>query len=258
MEFIRISFLSKEIIALLLTSCLSLILFFSSRSDFVIAVEEDLADITSFIMYPQTWYKGVMQVKEENKVLKALVTQLTLLNSESERFRNENEHLKKMLQFVEAHPLSMQPANVVNTQLSSSVQTFFIDIGQMHGIHRDLPVIDMLGLLGKTVSLGDNASKIQLITDNNYRVSIRVGKDRTLGIFVPTHGRYGILEGVRKSLELTEGEIVVTSGISNIYPADIPVAKVISVASNNNQLFLDVAVEILADLNNLNYVFVIQ
>ncbi len=258
MEFVRISFLSKEILALVLTSCLSLILFFSSRSDQVVSVEEDVSDIVNFIMYPKTWYKEVMTVKEENKVLKAMVTQLTLLNSESERFRNENKHLKNMLQFSESHPLSMIPANVVNTQLSFSIQSIFIDIGRSHGIHKNLPIIDMNGLIGKTVSLGENASKVQLITDNNYRVSIRVGKDRTLGIFVPTHGKYGVLEGVRKSLELNVGEIVYTSGISNIYPADLPVAKVISVISDENQLFLNVAVELLADIDNLNYIFVIK
>ena len=258
MEFIRISFLSREIVALVLTSCFSLILFFSNRSEHIIAVEEDVADIISFVMYPKTLYKEIMVVKEENKLLKSMITQLTLLNSESDRFRNENKQLKRMLQFSESHPLSMQPANVVNTQLSTSVQSIFIDIGKEQNVHRDLPVIDMYGLIGKTISLGDNASKVQLITDNNYRVSIRVGKEKTLGIFIPTHGKYGILEGVRKSLELDEGEIVVTSGISNIYPADIPVAKVISVFSNKNQIFLDVAVEILADIQNLNYIFVIQ
>lgn len=75
---------------------------------------------------------------------------------------------------------------------------------------------------------------------------------------MPSHGDFGILEGVRKSMKLTVGEIAYTSGISDIYPANIPVARVISVNSDNDRPFQDVTVEILADLQNYNYVFVVQ
>ena len=101
-------------------------------------------------------------------------------------------------------------------------------LGKKEGIIANLPILDEYGLLGKTIQIGDGAALVQLITDKNYRVSIRVGVDRTLGIFVPTHGKYGILEGIRKSMPLKNGEIAFTSGISEIYPPNIPVAKVIS------------------------------
>ena len=61
-----------------------------------------------------------------------------------------------------------------------------------------------------------------------------------------------------KSLALSVGDIIYTSGISEIYPSDIPLAKVISNETKQNKLFQDVAVEILADVNNLYYVFIIQ
>ena len=125
-------------------------------------------------------------------------------------------------------------------------------------IRKNQPVIDMVGLVGKTVSVGKIASKVQLITDKNYRVSIRVGKKKSLGIFVPSHGKYGILEGVRKSMDLNVGEIAYSSGISDIYPANIPVARVIDVNRNTDRPFQDVTVEIFADLQNYNYVFVVQ
>ena len=63
---------------------------------------------------------------------------------------------------------------------------------------------------------------------------------------------------IDQSMKLNEGEIAYTSGISDIYPANIPVAKVISVNKNTNTPFQDVNVEILTDLNNFNYVFIVQ
>ena len=96
-----------------------------------------------------------------------------------------------------------------------------------------------------------------MINDKNFSVSIRIGNDRSLANFVPTVDKYGVLQGVRKSMDLSVGEVAYTSGISDIYPANIPVAKVISVNKNNNSPFQDVIVEILSDLNNLNYIFII-
>ena len=84
-----------------------------------------------------------------------------------------------------------------------------------------------------------------LITDKNFRVSIRIGQDRALGLFIPTHGKYGLLEGVRKSMPLTEGEIAYTSGISEIYPPNIPVARVVSIKRDENNPFQHIVFVIL-------------
>ena len=95
--------------------------------------------------------------------------------------------------------------------------------------------------------------------DNNFSVSIRVGSGEKsdLGNFIPTVGRYGLLEGILKSTELKEGDLAYTSGISDIYPANIPVAKVVSVNKDNNKPFQDVKVEIIPNFNNLSYVFIV-
>jgi len=77
-----------------------------------------------------------------------------------------------------------------------------------------------------------------------------------LGIFIPTHGKYGILEGVRKTTPLEEGNIAYTSGLSDIYPPNIPVARIISISNKNNLPFQRVVVEILGSITNLDFVFV--
>ena len=162
-----------------------------------------------------------------------------------------------MLQFKDLNPWSLIPANVTNTN-TSSIQTIILDIGTNQDIRKNLPVLDIFGLLGKVIAVGDQASQVQLITDKNFSVSIRIGDEHSLGNFVPTVGKYGILQGIRKSINLLPGTIAYTSGISEIYPANIPVARVTSANKNNNNPFQDVVVEIISDLNNLSYVFVIQ
>ena len=252
-----IALLHRDAIALCITLVLSLILLFSNKSTFIQALEADVIDGFLILTSPQRWYKDILSTKEQNSLLAQKIIKLQLLYSQSEHFRVENNHLRKMLNFSSITPLSLLPANVTNRH-SFMLQSIIIDVGEKDNIKKNQPVIDMVGLMGKTISVGDIATKVQLITDKNYRVSIRVGKEKSLGIFIPTHGKYGVLEGVRKSMNLSKGEIAYTSGISDIYPANIPVARVIDVNSNTDRPFQDVNVEILADFQNINYVFVVQ
>ena len=75
-----------------------------------------------------------------------------------------------------------------------------------------------------------------------------------------SHGEFllGILEGIIKTSDISTDDTVYTSGISEIYPSDIPIARIINNNKKKNKLFQDVAVKVLTDINRLYYVFVIQ
>tara|TARA_B110000196_G_scaffold159686_1_gene137328 strand:- start:471 stop:1247 length:777 start_codon:yes stop_codon:yes gene_type:complete len=258
MKSYKLYFLNKDIISLILTLFLSISLFFSNSSEYVEKVEGKIIDFISFITYPKSWYKNILLIESENELLKQKIVQLNLLNSELDNHKTENIKLKEMLAFKELYPqLSLKPANKVNHNFSS-IYSIILNVGDIDGVRKNQAVIDMKGLVGKTINIGERASKVQLITDKNFAVSVKVGKEMLLSIFKPTYGKLGYLERVLKSIEVKEGDIIYTSGVSKIYPSDLPVAKVISIKNNPKKLFLDVNVEILADVNYLNYVFIIQ
>ena len=192
----KLSFINKDIISLILSVFFSLTIFFLNDSKYVKAVEEDIIDFVSTISYPKTWYNDILYIKENNKLLKQKIIQLELLNSKFDNYRIENQKLRNMLVFKEGYnKLSLIPSNIVNHNFLSSVYSLIIDIGDQDGIVKNQPVIDMKGLLGKTINVGNKASKIQMITDKNFAVSVKVGKDMMIAIFKPIHGKYGILEG---------------------------------------------------------------
>ena len=258
MKSYKLYFLNKDIISLILTLSLSTSLFFSNGSDYVEKVEEDIIDFISFITYPKFWYKNIILIESENELLKQKIVQLNLLNSKLDNHRTENVKLKEMLFFKELYPkLSLKPANKVNHNFAS-IYSIILNVGREDNIVKNQAVIDMQGLVGKTISVGDNTSKVQLITDKNFAVSVKVGKEMLLSIFRPTYGKFGYLERVLKTIDIQKGDIIYTSGVSKIYPSDLPVAKIMSMKNNSKKLFLDVNVEILADVDYLNYVFIIQ
>ena len=254
----KLYFFSKDIICLLLAIFFSLFIFFSNKSSYVQNLENKIIDFISFVYYPKKWYQNILTTELKNELLSQKIIQLKLMNSKLENYRNENIELKKMLNFKESYSkLSLKPANKVNHSYSS-IFSIIINIGSLDGIDKNLAVLDMSGLIGKTISVGKNGSKVQLITDKNFAVSVKVGSEMHLSVFKPMYGKLGYLERVLKSLELNVGDIVYTSGVSEIYPSDLPVAKIVSLKNNPDKLYQDVIVEILADIDNLNYVFVIQ
>ena len=216
-----------------------------------------MSDIISTLKYPQKWYVGLLTIQEENKILKQKLVRLNLLNSQLLKDKKEIDQLKISLNFYKENPLSMKIGKIVNDNSSYLMRTLIINLGKNDGIEKNLPVVDINGLFGKVIAVGDNASQIQLINDKNFRVSIRVGDDLSLGEFIPTHHNLGIIDGIIKTASIAVNDRVYTSGISTIYPDSIPVAKVISINKNNDNPFQKIIVEVLADLDNYNHVFVI-
>tara|TARA_B100000029_G_scaffold259152_1_gene255838 strand:+ start:103 stop:882 length:780 start_codon:yes stop_codon:yes gene_type:complete len=254
-----LSLINKDIISLILAIFFSSIIFLSNDSKYVEKIEQDIVDFVSILSSPKKWYKEILIIKEKNDLLIKKITQLQLLVATYDNYRLENEELKAMLDFQDSYgKLSLKPANIVNHNFSSSVYSVIIDVGKDDKIGKNQAVLDMNGLFGKTITVGEKASKVQTITDKNFAVSVKVGTNQILSIFKPSHGKYGTLEGVIKSSDVSVGDIVYTSGVSEIYPANLPVAKVIKVKKEKDKPFQDVIVEILADFKNLNYVFVIK
>ena len=258
MNALRLLFLFRVHVLFLFSVILSFLLYFTNTSDSVKSVQGDFTDIVSIVLSPKKWYKDILNTKEKNEYLIESVSQLRLLNTELLHLKHENDDLRKMLSFKERTPLSFVGGTVVNSQLSGFIQTLTLNSGLNEGMEVNLPIIDMYGLIGKTIAVGNRASSIQLITDKNFRVSVRTGEKWNLGLYIPTHGKFGNIEGIPKSQKVLPGDLVITSGVSKIYPKDLPVAKVVTVNTDPERPFLQIVVEISADIYNSDFVFVIQ
>ncbi|MBI65234.1 MAG: rod shape-determining protein MreC [Candidatus Marinimicrobia bacterium] len=259
MSFERKLNLNKNIISFIFTSFFSLFIFFSNESVYVSKVESFFLDTYAYISYPKKWYQDIFTIKEENSLLSQKIVQLSLLNSELSNYKYENEKLKEMLEFKKSsNPLSLVPCNIVNNDYTIYTNSCIVNSGYDDGIESNLPVIDMYGnLIGKTVESSKKNTKVQLINDNNFSVSVKI-RDGFLAQFNSTGDKFGELDGVLKTCKIKKGDIIYTSGISKIYPPDIPLAKVVDYSVDNKKMFQNVDVELLVDLRNLYYVFIIQ
>lgn len=130
-----------------------------------------------------------------------------------------------------------------------------IDKGTIDGINEDLVVITKNGLVGKINSSGLVNSEIKLLTslDNKLLVSIN-NKNKVL--FEINNELF--IKGINEEDNIKVGDLITTSGLSDIYPEGILIGTIKELNKNNDSVGYTAKVELSTDLNNLKYVAILK
>ena len=141
----------------------------------------------------------------------------------------ENKRLKSLLAFKQKTPYKVVPARVIGRSADNWSSVVIIDKGTQHGIRRGLVVITYLGFVGRVVETADATSKIMLINDPSLGVSAIVQRSRQEGLVNGTLGRSLIMKYLPKDADIQVSDVVVTSGLTDVYPKGLLIGTVVSV-----------------------------
>jgi rod shape-determining protein MreC len=195
----------------------------------------------------------------ENNRLKQKIARLEAQIVSLEEIKQENQRLRDLLSLRNNLPYTITIARVVSKEPSLWHSTFIIDKGLEQGILRKMPVISAEGLLVGIISeVGDNNSRVMLLQDPNYRVHSMVQRSRVTGVFEGRMNREGMLKYVPFDSDVQEGDVIITSGMGRIYPKGLPVGTVKRVSQPGTGMFLDIRIDITADLTRIEEVAVIR
>jgi len=200
-------------------------------------------------------------VKRENDDLRDQIAELEgreVLNADAAQ---QLEELTAQLDLEWIGSVPPVRARVVAGPASNFTETIDISKGSSDGIEVGMPVVNGAGLVGKVVQVNARRSTIQLITDPDFAVGIRLlsgvtgtarGQGRGKDLIADTRLEPGG-EDVPKS-----GASMTTSGVDeSAFPADIPVGKVKDTREAGGGLTLDLVVGPMADTERLAFVTVL-
>ncbi|OGC92432.1 MAG: rod shape-determining protein MreC [candidate division Zixibacteria bacterium RBG_16_48_11] len=202
--------------------------------------------------------RGLYQVHLENQKLRQQIAGMTVENGILEEQRLENHRLRQLLELRSILDFEVIPAEVVTRDPIFRLHSVHINAGSQSGVLRDLPVIDRRGLVGKVTEAFDKTSTVQLLFDPGFKLSCLVQRSRVTGIVSWKTGQLLKLDYVPSNADLQEGDEIVTSGLSGIYPAGLKIGRVIKVGQDRESLFKTVEVSPYADIYNLEELFVIK
>src|SRR5688572_27782435 len=125
---------------------------------------------------------------------------------------------------------------VINVEVSTLRQRLLTNRGGTSGVYRAQPVITGDGVIGQVYRTGPFSSEIILITDSEHALPVQVLRSGVRTIALGT-GRATALElpYVPQNYDVKVGDVLVTSGLDQVFPFGLPVGRVTKVDRDPTQ-----------------------
>ncbi|MBQ3655603.1 MAG: rod shape-determining protein MreC [Bacteroidales bacterium] len=211
-------------------------------------------------IYDMTWrYIGYFYLREENA---ALLEQLA-----ERRGQNKSSYVSDTAQFhnfvdTTAKKLKYRyiTAAIVKNSVARQNNFLTLDAGREKGVKQDMGVISPAGVVGIVVAVSDNFSLAISVLNKKIGFSAKLKGSNFYGSILWTGADYktALLTEIPNYVELKEGDTVVTSGYSAVFPEGIPVATIKTFEKNSEDNFYTINVELLNDLKCVSNVFIIE
>ena len=170
----------------------------------------------------------------------------------------QSDILYTLLDFARTNPEhEYVAATVIGREISPFLQYVIIDKGSNDGLRHGMPVVTQQGLVGRIDALISDAARIQMITDANSTVNIKLQTAGVEGLVRGSVTGEISLDMVPVDIEVQIGDILMTSGLGGTYPANIFVGQIFSMQSKQNVLFQTGSIQPVVDFSNLSAVLVI-
>jgi rod shape-determining protein MreC len=207
-----------------------------------------------------TKYGDVDDLEAENRDLTARVAELEATQATETDTRRQLEELSATLDLPWVGDIPQVAAKVTSGPRSNFAHTVEVDKGSDDGIAEGMPVVTGGGLVGRVSRVSSDRATIELLTDPEFQVGVRLADSGELGT-ARGQGRDEPLvvdSGIEPGTEIAEGSALVTSGVDrSAYPDAIPVAKVADTREGAGGLSLELIAEPFVDVDRLTFVDVL-
>lgn len=193
----------------------------------------------------------------QNEKLKKEIDLLRQKLNRADEFYQENVRLKNLLSFKQKSSYKLIAARVVGGSVDSWSSLVIIDKGRYSGIKRGMVAINYLGLLGRVIETTESASKIMLINDPNFGVSAIVQRSRQEGLISGTLGGSLIMKYLPKDADIQISDVIITSGLTPIYPKGLLIGKVLTLGEELSGLTRYAIIKPAVNLSNIEEVLII-
>src|ERR1700737_4104839 len=177
-----------------------------------------------------------------------------------DKLQSENQDLRTLLSMREAAgPSALLPVQVIARDDVPYVQAITIDHGSNDGVRQDAVVITHKGVVGHVERVNLTSSKVRLINDLNSSVPVRLQTDsRTTGLLRgPSQGNMMVVTYIPQTDVVAQGDVVLTSGLGEMYPEGLVVGKVSRVERKDADPFQAAVVEAAVAMDKLERLYVL-
>ncbi len=210
--------------------------------------------IQEFLTVP----RDVVALRQRNAELESQVSRLQAQVVQLQNSVSEADALAALVNFSRSNPEnSYTAASVIGRDPSPFLRYIILDKGSNNGLRRGMPVVTDQGLVGRVDAVINSAARVQLITDPSSAVNIRLEKAKKEAILVGTVSGDLMLDLVPQDVPLEPGDLVLTSGLSGGFPADLIIGQVLNARKRDSDLFQQAIIQPVVDFTKLKIVLII-
>lgn len=219
--------------------------------------------VASLDGFSNVWhhYVALTDVQSENDLLKAENGRLRAEVAAREEIRHENDRLRLLVGIRERSPaVKMVFAQVIGASPSPLFRPLRIDRGLKDGLELGAAVVSHDGVVGRVTALGDYYADVMLLVDASSSIDVLVQRTRARARVRGQGGDDGLgidVQYLARTADVEPGDILVTSGLSKVFPKGLPVGRVISVERRAFGLYQRATVHPSVDFGRIEAVMVV-
>jgi len=220
-------------------------------------------EITGSINQRYSKVEYYFRLKKINEQLAAENTRLNQLLKEN--FERPDGNEKIVMDTVQADTISQirkytwLGAKVVGSTVNTQLNFITIHRGLLQDVRPNMGVVSPQGIVGTVVNVSDNYASIMTLLHRQYKVVVKIknGGERGTIEWDGVSPMFVTLKDIPKSAKLKEGDSIVTSPTSSLFPGNLMVGTVAEIVDDKSSNFYTLKVKPATNFFNIEYVYVI-
>lgn len=202
------------------------------------------------------------RLARQNEVLRKRILALSFENKLLADEQAENDRLRALLDFQKRSPKPLIAAEMTALKPTSQSDVVVLNRGAANGVHLHSVVIDPNGaLIGQVIDVSSHSCTALMVTDVGSSVGAQVESTAVVhpvGIVKGKGDGMALLTYLQGDSDVEPGDRVTTSGLSDYFPADIPIGTIRTVQIDKTRSMKTAWIHPIADLDHIQEAFILQ
>jgi rod shape-determining protein MreC len=152
------------------------------------------------------------------------------------------------------------PTVVINNSVNKQNNYLTLNVGKNQGVDKGMAVVSPMGIVGVVKESSKNFSSVISLLNQNLRISAMIKRNGYFGSvnWDGTNYQRVILSDLPSHISIRNGDTVITSGYSTMFPKGELIGVVDEVEKSERGEFLEVKVKLSVDFKSISNVIVIR
>jgi len=202
-------------------------------------------------------YTNIISIKKLNRSLLKEVSELKIEQVLYMETKLENERLRKLLELKQNSGMDVLAAFISAQDILLDGRTLTLSRGYDDDISKKMGVIGLNGVVGETLKISKYKSQVLTITNHFFATEGVVQRSRER-IIIEGDGDSGLIaKHLPSEANILEGDLIVTSGSSGVFPKGLPIGTVTEIIATKSGITRKAEIKPLVDLKNTEEFFII-